>query len=201
MKIQPTVKMKPAKKRTRDIFVDRRKVEAIERRESARKYEERKQKLKDFFGFRNPPPVKIDQPANNPQVEEPIQRVSEIKSTKSPMRIFDDNNAPTPTPGFYNDNRGGIQPPKLNPMSFKKKKHPLDDVVVKKPPQPPQPEENVGFLERIKRFFKPNNQEEDKAEDKAEDNAEEYVKSINQKRLNFDYNRSYDKQIPKNVNN
>jgi hypothetical protein len=201
MKIQKTIKMKPAKKRTKDIFVDRRKVEAIERRESARKYEERKQKLKDFFGFGKTAPVRVEQPISNPPILEKKQQVPEIKAKTSRMRIFDDNNPPKETPGFYNVNRGGIQPPQIDHMNFKKKKHPLDDVVPKPKNEPPVLEQNneeVGFLERIKRFFKPKEEERNNSDDER---ADEYVKSINQRQLNFDYNKPYNNQIPENVNN
>ena len=186
--------MQISKKRTKDIFVDKAKVKAIKKRESKMVYENRKQKVKDFFGIGKPKKKKIPP----------------IKAKASKMRIFDDDSFPKKTPDFYNMERGGKEPPKPKDIHFKKKPHPLDDIPEKKRIDPPiqnqilnnEPEE-VGFLERIKNYFKPAplepmRQPQNKIYD--DDNPDMYMSRINKKKLNFDYSRSYNDEIPSNVN-
>ena len=224
-KIKPTIKMQPSKKRKRDIFVDKEKVEAIKRRESKQKFEERKQKLKSFFGFgASKPPVKMEQPRTPERAERPRERVPSIQGRQSRVRIFDEQPGPPPienkTPEFYQMDRGGREPPKMTHEMFKKKAEPEGKIEEKerppisfqvasaKPKEESIAEENPGFFERIKNYFQPKKEEkkakkkvEVKEEYSDEDEAGRYVESIRNQKLNFDYSKSYERQIPQNVDN
>lgn len=128
--------------------MDRQKVEAVKRRESKQKFEERKQKLKDFFGFgAAKPPVKFEAeprpaPRDTPvqsevqsrprpgQSEKPLENVKTIQGRQSRVRIFDEQPLKSQplvesrTPEFYQMQRGGQEPPKISNMVFKKKAKP-----------------------------------------------------------------------------
>ena len=136
------------------------------------------------------------------------------------MRIFDDPQPTEQTPAFYQiqDEQPKTEFPKqaqetkkmhplLDTRNFKKKKEtePIQPVENEKRPEPENNEENVGFLDRIRNYFKPKPSQpiRNKPEESYDDGdfADEYMRSINKKKLNYDYNQEFDQQIPPNVNN
>jgi hypothetical protein len=201
LRVQKTKKMVSTKQRPKDVFVDQKKKEAVERRESKMKFEERKRKLKDFFGFGKSSPVKMEQPISQPPLPVRDSNVRAINKRSSKMRIFDETPVTRTTPTFYQMNPYE-ETPKISPSPFHKKKAKPEE------PKPREEEqENVGFLDRIKQYFtpkKPNSSNNiiPKNEDSYEEGgfAEEYMRSINQKKLNYDYSKPYANQPP-NVNN